>query len=102
LQQKPSENGRVRFALEAGAEVSEADVASELTALVFAVDPALDSETGRLIPGRRGSEIRTSLFLTPPDDHGISHVGGIECAEADVEFVARHAQARGYVVIRDV
>jgi hypothetical protein len=102
LRQNPAENGRVRFALEADGDVSEADVASELTAFVFAVDPALDSRTGRLIPGKLGSEIRTSLFLTPPDDRGISHVGGIECAQADAEVVARHAEAGGYVVVQDV
>jgi hypothetical protein len=102
LRQKPPENGRVRFALEGGGEVPEGEVASELTALVLAVDPALNSHTGRLVPGKRGSEIRTSLFLTPPDDDGISHIGGIECAEADAEVVARHAKAGGYVVIRDV
>jgi hypothetical protein len=102
LRQLPPDNGRVRFALEPGDEVSEDDAASELTAFVFAADSAVDSQTGRLIPGKRGSEIRTSLFLTPSGVDGVSHLGGIDCAEADAEIVMQHVRSGGYVVIKDV
>ena len=102
LHQQPSKNGHVRFALEPGDEVSESDAASELMAIIFEADPAIDARTGRLIPGKRISRSPTSLFLIRSNSGGASRLGGIACAERDAEIVARYAAAGGYVVTKDV
>jgi len=94
--------GRVRFNLRLEGPVSESDVTAELTTIVQAADPALDSDTGRLIPGKKNTEIRTNLFLTMPDAQGISHLGGIECHSAEADLVVSLAEARGYRVLRAV
>jgi hypothetical protein len=94
--------GRVRFKLRLEGPVSEADVAAELTAILQTADPALESDTGRLVPGKRNGEIRTNLFLTAPDAHGNSHLGGIECHAAEADLVVSLAEARGYRVQRAV
>jgi hypothetical protein len=94
--------GRVRLSLSAEGPLSEAEVASELTAVVIAADPALDPSTGRLRPGKRSSEIATSLFLTERDASGTAHLGGIECADEHAPVVAALAEQRGYRVSRDV
>lgn len=95
-------DGRVRFSLHPEGALSEDEASSELTAVVIAADPALDKVTGRLLAGRRSAEITTSLFLTPPDASGISHLGGIECAADQASVVAALAEKKGYRVSRDV
>ena len=95
-------DGRVRFSLRPEGPLSEDELSSELTAVAIAADPALDKATGRLLPGRRSTEITTLLFLAPPDASGISHLGGIECAAEHASAVAALAEKKGYRVSRDV
>ena len=102
LRQETPRHGRVRFLLRSDGQISETDASSELTAIVIATDPALGHSTGRLVPGKRTSDITTSLFLTAPDAAGISHLGGITCAETQAVVVAAHAEKKGYRVVRDV
>lgn len=102
LHQKKAKNGRVRFVLRPDGALSESDAASELTAIVIATDPAVGPRTGRLIPDKRSAEITTSLFFASPDASGISHLGGIECAEINAQLLATHAEKKGYRVIKDV
>lgn len=97
-----TQGSRVRFSLRLDGPFSETEVAAELTAILIAADPALDDNTGRLIPGQRQTDIKTSLFLTAPDSAGVSHVGGIECTHDQVPIIAMLAEKRGYRVLRDV
>lgn len=94
--------GRVRFSLHPEGPLSETELASELTAIVVATDPVLDKDTGRRLPGKRTTEITTSLFLTDSEAMGVSHLGGIECAPEHAAVVANLAEKRGYRVSRDV
>ena len=101
LRQETPQHGQVRFWLLPDGPISETDASSELTAIVIATDPALDHSTGRLVPGKRRSDVTTSLFLMVPDAAGISHLAGIICAEAQAVVVAAHAEKKGYRVVKD-
>jgi hypothetical protein len=94
--------GRVRFLLHPAGPLPEDELASELTAIVVATDPALDKRNGRLLPGKRAADITTSLFLMQPDASGVSHLGGIECAAEHALVVTALAEKKGYRVSRDV
>jgi len=89
---------RVRFCLRADGPLSEAEAVSELTAILIAADPAVDGETGRLIPGKRQTDITTCLFLSGPDAAGVIRLGGIECTHEHAATVRLLAEARGYRV----
>jgi hypothetical protein len=92
--------GRLRYRLGMGAVCSEQELEGELQAILRQIDPALDSDTGRLQPGKRITDVRTNLFLTEQDGNGLSHLGGIECAEADSVELERVAAQMGYRVSR--
>ena len=98
LSAEQAEHGRVRLRLGAGGPLSEAEATEDLTAILYASDPALDHQTGRLIPGKKKTDITTNLFLTEPDANGVSHLGGIECEPSQVELVVSLAKQKGYRV----
>ena len=58
--------------------VAEETIESELLGTIYKCDPALDDATGRLLPGKRQSEVSLSIVLTEPDSEGTCHIGGIE------------------------
>ena len=98
----PLPTGDVRFSLTLEGSVPEAQISDELTSMLVVVDPALDSYTGRLIPGRLAEEIATSIVLTDPDPDGFSHIAGMDCPKDIAGQLARLAKDRGYNVVGDV
>ena len=92
------ENGAVVAILDQSGDVSEEMIEREFLAIIYKADPALDDDTGRLVPGARNSEISLSLYLTEPDLDGVSHLGGIRGAEPIFHAVIEELSKNGYEV----
>jgi len=96
-----SDDGKVTFRLDASGSVDEGDIQRELMPVFYKLHPALDDATGRL---KQQPDVRALLplgpefFLTSPDEHGFSHLGGIRVpVEAKDQFV-RELRVLGWVV----
>ena len=87
--------GELLAALEQAGDVPEEIIESELLATIYKADPSLEDDTGRLVSGRKSSEISLSLYLTEPDSEGISRLGGIRGKEELFPFVLKELKLIG-------
>jgi hypothetical protein len=90
--------GIVQFLVRPGTDLDEASLERELLPIVYLANPALDSATGLLLPGRHASEVTTRLFMVGPSAEGLHHIGGITCTSQVASHVAKSARARGFHV----
>ncbi len=86
------------FVLREGDEVSENEIQPELLKILYEVDPALDSITGKLCLGKRKEEISCWIHLSNPDTDGISHVAGLGCKNMMTAAVSSYLEDKGYEV----
>ena len=93
------ETGELAALLDQSGEIPEGIIEDELLAVIYRADPALDDESGRLVPGMKNSEISLSLHLTEPGPDGISPLGGIRGQEAIFYLVLEELQKIGYEVV---
>jgi hypothetical protein len=100
LQVEKTENnqGLLKATLEYGGTESEETIEKELLEAIFKSDPALEENTGRLLPGKKISEIGLSLFLLKPNANGVSHLGGIQGNAHLIEAALQVLSKNGYKV----
>ncbi len=92
-------SGELVAELEQGGDIPEEVIEGELLSIIYKTDPALDNDTGRLVPGKKNSEISLSLHLTEPDLEGISRLGGIRGNEKLFHVVLQELKVIGYEVV---
>ncbi len=78
--------------------IAEETIESELLGAIYKCDPALDDATGRLLPGKRQSEVSLSIVLTDPDAEGTCHIGGIEGQAHSLEAALDELELVGYEI----
>jgi len=91
--------GELVAMLDQSGDIPEGIIETELLEVIHKADPALDDETGRLVPGMKNSEIALSLHITEPDSEGISGLGGIRGKETVFQLVLEELQKIGYEVV---
>ena len=89
----------LQASLEFGGTASEEEIEKELLNVIFKCSPALEENTGRLAPGKKQTEIGLSLFLTEPDNNGISHLAGIRGVKSLVYSALNELGNKGYEVV---
>jgi hypothetical protein len=93
--------GKATFHIEQLGPIGEAEIESELLPLLYKYHPALEDASGRLKqqPGvRELMSIGPEFFLTPPDDRGVSHFGGLRLPYAVKEAFVSELRASGWIV----
>ena len=86
--------------LEQDGDVTYETIDSELLSTIYKCDPSLDDDTGRLVPGKRSSEIALRLHLTDPDTDGVSHLGGMRGESSLLNEVIEDLKSKGYTIKR--
>jgi hypothetical protein len=94
-------DGKVTYRLDASGPVEEGDIEKELLPLLYGHHPALEDLTGRLKeqPGiRELMPLGPEFFLAPPDEKGISRLGGVRLpADVRTEFLDK-LRAKGWLI----
>ena len=93
--------GKATFHLEQLGSIGEAEIERELLPFLYRYHPALEDTSGRLKqqPGidrliHEGPE----FFLTPPDERGVSHFGGLRLPFDVKDAFLRDLRAGGWEV----
>lgn len=92
---------KATFHLEQSGPIGEAEIERELLPFLYKYHPALEEASGRL---KRQPGVRELLshgpefFLTPPDEGGISHFGGLRLPHDVKEEFLRELREIGWVV----
>lgn len=92
---------KATFHLEQSGPIDEGEIERELLPLLYKYHPALDDTSGRLKQQPGVGHLMHSgpeFFLTPPDERGISHFGGLRVPYQVKDAFLSELRANGWDV----